>query len=829
MLASACVSSLSQFSALSSQPLIVARLGYLGCGWSSLVADYYPGLMLYQVLLLRHLVASRIVRMGWNVLSIDADVLFVTDPYREGRFALNSGTYYVRGAVPNGPVAYFLAEVSHRMLRHYEDSSQWLAANKLRETCFSWDQSQFNMVLSGMLLGGHILGLDTLTYCSADEERSKRLQPLVAELMEQRVYRKPGAVARLSMEQAARWRRAYGQQEVHCETAHLSLPRASWDAPSWWVKQPVYPSPQPGPLAARFLATLTNDSQVPLWSDPASGLADALLSPTDQAALQVREALLLAPSFLVGPWVMQGRLGRWLNNSLPPPHLLLTAAAAAAKAVKPGDTVWLGGVSGEGAGLEAEAALNAPTPASWSHQGQGLRFRAGQAEDAGSSRGRVGVHEEPRFHSMGAHAEPNLAAMVHMLQSGHMVLPPRMLPLRDSQVHGGEEDGAGGVDQAGRSLRARGGVVGQASAGGVVHALKAGSAAGHGQGQGQGPKPADQQPEPYSVPQPSTTYHPHRSLHILDAGQMPPPGNHPNHSLRLSHQRAPRYAAVDALAHFTAIPFSPALTKLVLISYMHGWFDWQLHARARNFTTGLLYYSSTPLRPIPRLIALHPSLPLHNSQNRTAFQVLLRGLAQVAVLANRTVLWPDVPCAAPWHCGPQGPGHLLHVPLDGGMGNLVHPYGSLGVQRCYDLRYSEENCMQQGRGMVEAEFSHLLHTVAEPDQYHPSKRNTVLRCRRSVPGTPPVPEPEHGSSGLSGDILGHAVTLPEKAVVAALAGRDEEPILYIQTPLVVSFDLGQPPEQAYQRFQDTCPALGSNWADNFRGPIPFHFPAGEAY
>ncbi|GFH31755.1 hypothetical protein HaLaN_30860, partial [Haematococcus lacustris] len=125
----------------------------------------------------------------------------------------------------NGPVAYFLAEVSHRMLRHYEDSSQWLAANKLRETCFSWDQSQFNMVLSGMLLGGHILGLDALTYCSADEERSKRLQPMVAELMEQRVYRKPGAVARLSMEQAARWRRAYGQQEVHCETARLSLPR----------------------------------------------------------------------------------------------------------------------------------------------------------------------------------------------------------------------------------------------------------------------------------------------------------------------------------------------------------------------------------------------------------------------------------------------------------------------------------------------------------------------------------------------------------------------------------------------------------------------------
>lgn len=35
-----------------------------------------------QVWLMRHLVAVRLVRMGWNVFVIDADIIFLTDPYR---------------------------------------------------------------------------------------------------------------------------------------------------------------------------------------------------------------------------------------------------------------------------------------------------------------------------------------------------------------------------------------------------------------------------------------------------------------------------------------------------------------------------------------------------------------------------------------------------------------------------------------------------------------------------------------------------------------------------------------------------------------------------
>jgi hypothetical protein len=45
--------------------------------------------------------------------------------------------------------------------------------------------------------------------------------------------------------------------------------------------------------------------------------------------------------------------------------------------------------------------------------------------------------------------------------------------------------------------------------------------------------------------------------------------------------------------------------------------------------SGLLYYGSTPEAPYPRLVAYHPSVPLHLALNKTVFQVMLRGLAQV--------------------------------------------------------------------------------------------------------------------------------------------------------------------------------------------------------
>lgn len=55
-----------------------------------------------------------------------------------------------------------------------------------------------------------------------------------------------------------------------------------------------------------------------------------------------------------------------------------------------------------------------------------------------------------------------------------------------------------------------------------------------------------------------------------------------------------------------------------------------LQARSRQLTNkGLMYYSSTEARPVPRLLAYHHSVPLHLADSLKSFHVVLRGLAQV--------------------------------------------------------------------------------------------------------------------------------------------------------------------------------------------------------
>jgi hypothetical protein len=71
---------------------------------------------------------------------------------------------------------------------------------------------------------------------------------------------------------------------------------------------------------------------------------------------------------------------------------------------------------------------------------------------------------------------------------------------------------------------------------------------------------------------------------------------------------------------------------------------------------GLLYYGSTREAPYPRLIAYHPSVPLHLALNKTVFQVMLRGLAQVGLSSaqvhapgcqtQQCTLIPDLPVSA---------------------------------------------------------------------------------------------------------------------------------------------------------------------------------------
>lgn len=78
---------------------------------------------------IRHRIAARLVRMGYNVLILDNDVLLFNDIYKwfkakpfsdyqfftasedESMWNINVGVVYVQNARPDGPAAWWLAEV----------------------------------------------------------------------------------------------------------------------------------------------------------------------------------------------------------------------------------------------------------------------------------------------------------------------------------------------------------------------------------------------------------------------------------------------------------------------------------------------------------------------------------------------------------------------------------------------------------------------------------------------------------------------------------------------------------------------------------------------
>ncbi len=109
---------------------------FLGCAWYS---QPFPAgfgghrrLMMKRVMLL-----ARAVRLGYNVLSLDTDVIVYRNPYSYLKsppyssmhmvvgksvvgVVVNTGVVYVQGAARHGPVAWLLAEVVDRNLRWIE-------------------------------------------------------------------------------------------------------------------------------------------------------------------------------------------------------------------------------------------------------------------------------------------------------------------------------------------------------------------------------------------------------------------------------------------------------------------------------------------------------------------------------------------------------------------------------------------------------------------------------------------------------------------------------------------------------------------------------------
>eukprot|EP00798_Chlamydomonas_sp_ICE-L_P002792 gene2792-12667_t len=104
---------------------------------------------------------ARSIRLGYNVLCTDTDVIFFHDPYKllelcSKTTALpNGGLVYVQNAAPNGPASWLISEVSNRLYRFIDSDFKRLKELGMTATCNYMDQDAFGdalgFVRSGMM------------------------------------------------------------------------------------------------------------------------------------------------------------------------------------------------------------------------------------------------------------------------------------------------------------------------------------------------------------------------------------------------------------------------------------------------------------------------------------------------------------------------------------------------------------------------------------------------------------------------------------------------------------------------------------------------------
>jgi hypothetical protein len=91
--------------------------------------------------LLRHRLAARALRLGYNVFSHDADVFYLQDPYlffkkppfsqyqlitQQESSGINVGVMYMHNMSRRGPAAWLVAETADRMLRWADQDGAFL-------------------------------------------------------------------------------------------------------------------------------------------------------------------------------------------------------------------------------------------------------------------------------------------------------------------------------------------------------------------------------------------------------------------------------------------------------------------------------------------------------------------------------------------------------------------------------------------------------------------------------------------------------------------------------------------------------------------------------
>ncbi|PNW79367.1 hypothetical protein CHLRE_09g412550v5 [Chlamydomonas reinhardtii] len=316
----------------------------VGCVWSSRQwASQVPHMKYY---LDRLSLVARVARLGFNLLMVDSDVLFLEDiythlkspPLRDRQLMalrdpynglLNCAIIYIQNARPDGPAVQLMAEVPDRIERWAEGAAALKARDRLPHC---WDQ----MVVSDSLISavaGRPIAFGCWQYWNNQSQKEEWNSAHVRFFHPNQTGGGFGIQHFMTMSREP-WpadlvRSAPGFPPTATSelwTATLRVPNSQGTWPEG-LGGHIYPGPRAG-NASGWIELIKSDGQ-PMWPDPEDPAQAA-------AAAALTERFAFLPDWLGAYWMQRAPAGGAAGNSgYWSGPLLATHAAAAARAGAP--------------------------------------------------------------------------------------------------------------------------------------------------------------------------------------------------------------------------------------------------------------------------------------------------------------------------------------------------------------------------------------------------------------------------------------------------------------------------------------------------------------
>ncbi|PSC76104.1 DNA-directed RNA polymerases and III subunit RPABC2 [Micractinium conductrix] len=247
--------------------------GEVSCAWSSRRYEPLTG-RFHDTMAMRWEVASRMLRMRYNVLSLDADVSLLDDPYRYFKAppfskynalfhrdavdsdGVNCGVMYWQNCHPSGPAVHMVVELTDRTLRQREDPAamQRVYTERWQAGESTWEQNTWDDMVMGAAAG-------VPTIRAPGEPLSEKGWYAENMAVKAKGYER---MPRVEVEWPAAWR----QRTLYLKGPVDAIEGLRFPMPhneSWWAehKHLFYP-PQRGPASTAYFELVRSAASEPL-------------------------------------------------------------------------------------------------------------------------------------------------------------------------------------------------------------------------------------------------------------------------------------------------------------------------------------------------------------------------------------------------------------------------------------------------------------------------------------------------------------------------------------------------------------------------------------